>query len=84
MSSSGTAGLMKQKHNSGMGKPMDSHLSCHDVFSKIRQKNIPESFDSSVPEDLVYSGSKKLTDKIDGTPLDTGKLVLSPTRTYAP
>ena len=62
---------------------MDLHLCRHDVFSKILAEKYPESFDSSVPEDLVYSGTKQLTDKIDGISLDTGKLVLSPTRTYA-
>ena len=56
----------------------------HDVFSKILAEKYPETFDPSVPEDLIYSGTKKLTDKIEGTSLDAGKLVLSPTRTYAP
>ena len=56
----------------------------HDVFSKVLAEKFPESYDPSVPENLVYSGTKKLTDKIEGTNLDAGKLVLSPTRTYAP
>ena len=56
----------------------------HDVFSKYLAKKYPESFDASVPEELVYSGNAKLSDKVPGSPLDAGKLVLSPTRTYAP
>jgi len=56
----------------------------HDVFSKELAEKYAESFDPSVPTDLVYSGSKLLTDKIEGVSLDVGKLVLSPTRTYAP
>ncbi len=82
LSSSGIATYEKE-YNGGMGSNGLTSAR-HDVFSKILAKKYPESFDSSVPEDLVYSGSKKLTDKIDGTPLDAGKLVLSPTRTYAP
>ena len=56
----------------------------HDVFNKYLAEKYPESFDKAVPEDLVYSGSKKLTDAVENSPLDAGKLVLSPTRTYAP
>ena len=56
----------------------------HDVFNKYLAKKYPESFDASVPEDLVYSGQIKLTDKVENSPIDAGKLVLSPTRTYAP
>src|SRR5699024_2355821 len=56
----------------------------HDVFEKILSEKYPESFDASIPQDLVYSGSKNLTTPIKETPLDAGKLVLSPTRTYAP
>ncbi len=56
----------------------------HDVFAKVLAEKYPESFDSSVPTDLVYSGNVKLTDKVDNSPIDAGKLVLSPTRTYAP
>jgi phosphoribosylformylglycinamidine cyclo-ligase len=55
----------------------------HDVFSKLLAKKYPESFDPDVPNELVYSGHKVLTDPTE-TPLDAGKLVLSPTRTYAP
>ena len=82
LSSSGIATYEKE-YNGGMGSNGLTSAR-HDVFSKILAKKYPESFDSSLPEDLVYSGSKKLTDKIDGTSLDAGKLVLSPTRTYAP
>ena len=56
----------------------------HDVFSKILAEKYPESFDPSVPMNLVYSGTNKLTDSVEGSELDAGKLVLSPTRTYAP
>jgi phosphoribosylformylglycinamidine cyclo-ligase len=56
----------------------------HDVFSKYLANKYPESFDPQVPGELVYSGNYKLTDKIKETKLDAGKLVLSPTRTYAP
>ena len=56
----------------------------HDVFGKELATKYPESFDPAVPEELVYSGAKKLTDKVTDSPLDAGKLVLSPTRTYAP
>ena len=70
-------------YNGGMG----SHgltSARHDVFNKYLAEKYPESFDKAVPEDLVYSGSKKLTDAVENSPLDAGKLVLSPTRTYAP
>ena len=56
----------------------------HDVFDHSLATEFPESFDSAIPVDLVYSGTKKLQDSVEGTPLDAGKLVLSPTRTYAP
>jgi phosphoribosylformylglycinamidine cyclo-ligase len=56
----------------------------HDVFDHSLATEFPESFDSAIPSDLVYSGKKKLLDLVDGSPLDAGKLVLSPTRTYAP
>jgi phosphoribosylformylglycinamidine cyclo-ligase len=56
----------------------------HDVFSKYLADKYPESFDASVPSELVYSGQTKLTDAIENSPIDAGKLVLSPTRTYAP
>ncbi len=56
----------------------------HDVFSKYLAEKYPESYDKAVPEELVYSGSYKLTDEVEGSPVNAGKLVLSPTRTYAP
>ena len=56
----------------------------HDVFHKYLAEKYPESYDGSVPEDLVYSGGYKLTDMIEEVGIDAGKLVLSPTRTYAP
>ena len=56
----------------------------HDVFNKYLGLKYPESFDPKVPEKLVYSGSRLLTEKIEGSKLDIGSLVLSPTRTYAP
>ena len=56
----------------------------HDVFSKYLAEKYPESFDKAVPEELVYSGALKLTDAVEGAPVSAGKLVLSPTRTYAP
>ena len=71
------------EYNGGMGSNGLTSAR-HDVFSKILSVKYPESYDSSVPDELVYSGSKELTDKIGDTGLDAGKLVLSPTRTYAP
>ena len=56
----------------------------HDVFGKYLAEKYPETYDSAIPADLVYSGSCHLTDAVEGAPLDAGKLVLSPTRTYAP
>jgi len=71
------------EYNGGMGSNGLTSAR-HDVFAKELAAKFPESFDAAVPEELVYSGSKKLTDNVDGVPLDAGKLVLSPTRTYAP
>ena len=71
------------EYNGGMGSNGLTSAR-HDVFSKELASKFPESFDAAVPEELVYSGSRKLTDKIEGVSLDAGKLVLSPTRTYAP
>ncbi|MBN1113622.1 MAG: phosphoribosylformylglycinamidine cyclo-ligase [Bacteroidales bacterium] len=71
------------EYNGGMGSNGLTSAR-HDVFSKYLAQKYPESFDSTVPEDLVYSGGYKLTDKIDNLNIDAGKLVLSPTRTYAP
>ena len=82
LSSSGKS-TYETEYNGGMGSNGLTSAR-HDVFSKVLAEKFPESYDPSVPEDLVYSGTKKLTDKIEGTNLDAGKLVLSPTRTYAP
>ncbi|WP_127139188.1 AIR synthase related protein [Flagellimonas oceanensis] len=71
------------EYNGGMGSNGLTSAR-HDVFSKYLAEKYPESFDASVPEELVYSGNTKLTDAVPGSPLDAGKLVLSPTRTYAP
>ncbi|MFT5103650.1 MAG: phosphoribosylformylglycinamidine cyclo-ligase [Candidatus Latescibacterota bacterium] len=71
------------EYNGGMGSNGLTSAR-HDVFNKSLIKKYPESFDHAVPEDLVYSGSMNLTDPVAGSPLDAGKLVLSPTRTYAP
>ncbi|MEJ6615539.1 MAG: AIR synthase-related protein [Crocinitomicaceae bacterium] len=70
------------EYNGGMGSNGLTSAR-HDVFNKTLAEKFPESFDPSVPSDLVYSGSKGLTEKTD-SPLNAGKLVLSPTRTYAP
>jgi len=73
----------ENEYNGGMGSNGLTSAR-HDVFAKYIAENYPESFDPLVPNDLVYSGSKELTDTIEGVPVDAGKLVLSPTRTYAP
>ena len=73
----------EKEYNGGMGSNGLTSAR-HDVFSNELAQKYPESYDAAVPSELVYSGGKKLTDTIDGTPLDAGKLVLSPTRTYAP
>ncbi len=70
-------------YNGGMGSNGLTSAR-HDVFAKYLAEKYPESYDHAVPEELVYSGSYKLTDKIDGLDVDAGQLVLSPTRTYAP
>ncbi|MFT6601543.1 MAG: phosphoribosylformylglycinamidine cyclo-ligase [Dokdonia donghaensis] len=70
-------------YNGGMGSNGLTSAR-HDVFDNYLAQKYPESFDAAVPEDLVYSGSKKLTDAVTDSPIDAGKLVLSPTRTYAP
>jgi len=70
-------------YNGGMGSNGLTSAR-HDVFHKDLAHKFPESFDACVPEDLVYSGNTKLTDTIKNSPIDAGKLVLSPTRTYAP
>lgn len=73
----------EKKYNGGMGSNGLTSAR-HDVFEKYLAKKYPESFDSAVPNELVYSGNLKLTDAIADVTLDAGKLVLSPTRTYAP
>jgi phosphoribosylformylglycinamidine cyclo-ligase len=73
----------ESEYNGGMGSNGLTSAR-HDVFHHYLKEKYPESFDAAVPDELVYSGSKKLTDEVEGTPLDAGKLVLSPTRTYAP
>lgn len=73
----------ENEYNGGMGSNGLTSAR-HDVFSKYLAKKYPESYDAEVPEDLVYSGNVKLTDKVANAPLNAGKLVLSPTRTYAP
>ncbi|MCE7996547.1 MAG: phosphoribosylformylglycinamidine cyclo-ligase [Roseivirga sp.] len=82
LASSGQASY-ESDYNGGMGSNGLTSAR-HDVFHKSLSERYPESFDPSVPEDLVYSGSYQLTDPVEGSPLDAGKLVLSPTRTYAP
>ena len=75
--------IYEKEYNGGMGSNGLTSAR-HDVFAKELAKKFPESFDAAVPEELVYSGKTKLTDKVEGSPIDAGKLVLSPTRTYAP
>jgi phosphoribosylformylglycinamidine cyclo-ligase len=70
-------------YNGGMGSNGLTSAR-HDVFAHYLAEKYPESFDPNIPDDLVYSGYKKLTDAVENSPLDAGKLVLSPTRTYAP
>lgn len=82
LSSSGQA-TYESEYNGGMGSNGLTSAR-HDVFSKVLAEKYPESFDPSVPSDLVYSGTKSLTDEVAGAPINAGKLVLSPTRTYAP
>lgn len=82
LASFGQASYEKQ-YNGGMGSNGLTSAR-HDVFSKYLAEKYPESYDAEVPEYLVYSGKIKLTDTVKGSPLDAGKLVLSPTRTYAP
>lgn len=73
----------ESEYNGGMGSNGLTSAR-HDVFSKYLANKYPESFDAAVPEDLVYSGGVKLTDEVADSPINAGKLVLSPTRTYAP
>ena len=71
------------EYNGGMGSNGLTSAR-HDVFSRYLAEKYPETFDAAVPEELVYSGACSLTDSVEGTGLDAGRLVLSPTRTYAP
>lgn len=71
------------EYNGGMGSNGLTSAR-HDVFANYLATKYPESFDASVPSELVYSGGKQLTDTVENSPIDVGKLVLSPTRTYAP
>ncbi|MEI6865137.1 AIR synthase related protein [Flavicella sp.] len=73
----------EKSYNGGMGSNGLTSAR-HDVFDKYLAEKYPESFDAAVPEELVYSGKVKLTDSVENSPIDAGKLVLSPTRTYAP
>tara|TARA_A100000171_G_scaffold29083_1_gene27197 strand:+ start:5409 stop:6557 length:1149 start_codon:yes stop_codon:yes gene_type:complete len=73
----------ENEYNGGMGSNGLTSAR-HDVFHKDLATKFPESYDHAVPSDLVYSGNYQLTDAVEGSPLDAGKLVLSPTRTYAP
>lgn len=82
LSSSGQATYEKE-YNSGMGSNGLTSAR-HDVFAHYLAEKYPESYDPAIPDDLVYTGSYSLTDKIESLQLDAGKLVLSPTRTYAP
>jgi phosphoribosylformylglycinamidine cyclo-ligase len=75
--------IYEKDYNGGMGSNGLTSAR-HDVFGPYLAANYPESFDSSLPSDLFYSGNLRLTDPVDGLSIDTGKLVLSPTRTYAP
>ncbi len=73
----------ESEYNGGMGSNGLTSAR-HDVFAHYLAERYPESYDRAVPDELVYSGTQKLTDAMDGLPVDAGKLVLSPTRTYAP
>ena len=73
----------EKEYNGGMGSNGLTSAR-HDVFHKYLAEKFPESFDAAVPDELVYSGNVKLTDEVENSPIDAGKLVLSPTRTYAP
>ncbi len=84
LSSSGKA-TYEDEYNGGMGSNGLTSAR-HDVFNKSIAEKYPETFDNAIPDDLVYSGKMNLTDKVncDGAWINSGKLVLSPTRTYAP
>ena len=80
--SSGISSYEKE-YNSGIGSNGLTSAR-HDVLSKYIKTKYPESFDNELPENLAYCGSKRLTDKLDGFDMDIGKMLLSPTRSYAP
>ena len=82
LASSGQA-VYEAGYNGGMGSNGLTSAR-HDVFSKYLAEKYPESYDAAVPDSLVYSGGLRLTDAVDGSPVDAGRLVLSATRTYAP
>ena len=82
LSSTGQA-TYEKRYNGGMGSNGLTSAR-HDVFSKYLAEKYPESYDHAVPDELVYSGKYRLTDGVDGSPVNAGQLVLSPTRTYAP
>ncbi len=82
LSSSGKA-IYENEYNGGMGSNGLTSAR-HDVFHKYLAQKYPESYDSQIPTELIYSGSKQLQDSVEGVDIDAGKLVLSPTRTYAP
>ena len=82
LSSSGMSNYEKE-YNGGIGSNGLTSAR-HDVFSKSLAKKYPESYDPLVPKDLIYSGSRSLTEIMEGVPINVGKLLLSPTRTYAP
>ncbi|MBV6405450.1 MAG: phosphoribosylformylglycinamidine cyclo-ligase [Flavobacteriales bacterium] len=82
LSSTGQA-TYERTYNAGMGSNGLTSAR-HDVFAKAVGEAFPETFDPGTPSDLVYSGQARLTDPLEGTPLDMGRAVLSPTRTYAP
>lgn len=73
----------EKEYNGGMGSNGLTSAR-HDVFAKYLAQKYPETYDAAVPDDLVYSGKLALTDTVEGSPINAGKLVLSPTRTYAP
>lgn len=73
----------EKEYNGGMGSNGLTSAR-HDVFAKYLAQKYPESFDAAVPDDLTYSGGLSLTDMVQDAPINAGKLVLSPTRTYAP
>jgi len=73
----------ESEYNGGMGSNGLTSAR-HDVFAHSYASKYPEAFDPQVPDELVFSGKYNLTDSVEGAPLDAGKLVLSPTRTYAP